>query len=61
MFFYHYSKNLPKKDDFIRKEFGTKLVPNSFILVLDTNGAVVEWALTIWESETVRGTVSARA
>ena len=26
-------------------EFGTKLVPNSFILVLGTYGAVVEWAL----------------
>ena len=30
-------------------EFGTKLVPNSYILVLGTYGAVVEWALTIWE------------
>ena len=34
-------------------EFGTKLVPNSFILVLGTYGAVVEWALTVWE--TVKG------
>ena len=34
---------------YIEKEFGTKLVPNSFILVLGTYGAVVEWALTIWE------------
>ena len=37
----------------MQKEFGTKLVPNSFILVLDTYGAVVEWALTVWG--TVKG------
>ena len=29
----------------IKKEFGTKEVPNSIFFVLDTNGAVVEWAL----------------
>ena len=27
------------------EEFGTKEVPNSIFFVLDTNGAVVEWAL----------------
>ena len=37
----------------MQKEFGTKLVPNSFILVLDTYGAVVEWDLTVWG--TVKG------
>ena len=37
----------------MQKEFGTKLVPNSFILVLDTYGVVVEWALTVWG--TVKG------
>jgi hypothetical protein len=36
-----------------KNEFGTKLVPNSFILVLGTYGAVVEWALTVWG--TVKG------
>ena len=30
-------------------EFGTKEVPNSIFFVVDTNGAVVEWAITIWE------------
>ena len=29
----------------MKEEFGTKLVPNSFILVLGTYSAVVEWAL----------------
>ena len=29
----------------MRKKFGTNVVPNSFILVLGTYSAVVEWAL----------------
>jgi hypothetical protein len=41
------SKNLVNQGSFLheKNEFGTKLVPNSFILVLGTYGAVVEWAL----------------
>ena len=42
------------------KSLGQKVFQTLFF-VLDTNGAVVEWALTVWGSETVRGTVSARA
>ena len=37
----------------MRKKFGTNVVPNSFILVLGTYSAVVEWALTVWG--TVKG------
>ena len=34
----------------MRRRVWDKLVPNSFMLVLDTYSAVVEWALTVWET-----------